>query len=281
VMYDYETTQYRRMLEDAGWQVGVGSFSDISYLTHLGCMGFNVGVGYKDYHALGAYFDVNVYLMAIAKFAFFYDQHSQTLLKHEQNKWGSSQISGYSYSDWRRDDVEGVDYDYSYDYQNGKWVGVYKSDALAGSLDSEPDAYARSAPAASYYARSKMDPGLEASAGVTRQGLAAMMDTAEALLSNSHLREYKCQLDAMALLCDWDKHAPDEEYEPEVSSFYNDWIYLDSEDMDTLVEEMCEGPRGGLGQEVTPNAEITPEGGLDSWAIDPRDKQGVNSGPKD
>lgn len=51
VMYEYETPAYRDLVTSAsGMRVGKGSFSDISYLTHLGVTGFNFDAGYNNEH---------------------------------------------------------------------------------------------------------------------------------------------------------------------------------------------------------------------------------------
>jgi len=50
VMYDYETEEYRDLLEDYGYKVGWGSFTDICNLEDLGCKAFNFGVGYHAQH---------------------------------------------------------------------------------------------------------------------------------------------------------------------------------------------------------------------------------------
>jgi hypothetical protein len=50
VLYEYEDAATVALVKDAGARVGIGSFSDICYLEHLGVKGFNWGVGYRDYH---------------------------------------------------------------------------------------------------------------------------------------------------------------------------------------------------------------------------------------
>jgi acetylornithine deacetylase/succinyl-diaminopimelate desuccinylase-like protein len=46
VMYQFEDDEVAAMVKDAGARVGVGSFSDIAYMEHLGIKAFNWGVGY-------------------------------------------------------------------------------------------------------------------------------------------------------------------------------------------------------------------------------------------
>jgi ribosomal protein L37E len=51
VMYQYETQYAVKLLENVGYDVQVGTFSDISELDHMGCLGFNFGVGYVNEHS--------------------------------------------------------------------------------------------------------------------------------------------------------------------------------------------------------------------------------------
>ena len=51
VMYEYETADLAKRIRTAGCRVGVGSFSDISAMTHLGISGFNWGCGYEKEHS--------------------------------------------------------------------------------------------------------------------------------------------------------------------------------------------------------------------------------------
>ena len=55
VMYEYEDQFCHDILTECGYEVGYGSFTDICYLSHLGCKGFNFGVGYHDQHSDGCH----------------------------------------------------------------------------------------------------------------------------------------------------------------------------------------------------------------------------------
>lgn len=101
VMYEYETPELVRLVEATGVQVGLGSFSDICYLDHLGIAGLNWGVGYRDYHGPRSHaWLVDTFRMVDA-FAKFYRQHASTefLYKPEPRRY-----TPYEYADWR---VEG------------------------------------------------------------------------------------------------------------------------------------------------------------------------------
>jgi len=64
------------------FRIGQGSFSDICYLEHLGCKGFNVGIGYQNEHSLQAYFAVDEYVAQVARFLAFYADHQASTFLH-------------------------------------------------------------------------------------------------------------------------------------------------------------------------------------------------------
>src|SRR5688572_4953131 len=55
VMYQYESKPLTAALESSKFKIGIGSFSDIAFLDHLGCKGFNVGTGYHGEHSTMCY----------------------------------------------------------------------------------------------------------------------------------------------------------------------------------------------------------------------------------
>lgn len=55
VTYDYSSTLWDGILESHGFDVGIGSFSDICYLDDLGVCGVNVGIGYHREHSKKCY----------------------------------------------------------------------------------------------------------------------------------------------------------------------------------------------------------------------------------
>lgn len=73
VMYQYEDTFSVDLVEEVKARVGDGSFSDISYLEHLGAKAFNWGVGYRDYHSVRGYAWLEDYWMMIGKFLDFHE----------------------------------------------------------------------------------------------------------------------------------------------------------------------------------------------------------------
>jgi hypothetical protein len=83
VMYNYETTENVRLLERFGFEVGVGSFSDICYLDFLGIVGFNFGTGYYLEHTKNSYADLQLTSEMVEKFARFYHNMKDIKLSHE------------------------------------------------------------------------------------------------------------------------------------------------------------------------------------------------------
>ena len=72
VMYQYEDPVLEDELSAAGFLVGDGIFSDISYMDHMGCRGFNMGCGMRKYHNKDAYVHINVLLYQAACFRYFW-----------------------------------------------------------------------------------------------------------------------------------------------------------------------------------------------------------------
>lgn len=83
VMYQYDNPDSASLLQDYGFRVGIGSFSDISYLTHLGCIGFNFGTGYINEHTVGCHADVSQVMLQVGLFAKFYQDNCDTLMAYD------------------------------------------------------------------------------------------------------------------------------------------------------------------------------------------------------
>jgi len=104
VMYDYETENYKEKIKEFFPKTSWGSFSDISYLEHLGCFGFNIGVGYQDYHQINAYADISMLLKNVRNFSKFYKKYKNVKLEHTE----------------RAEKYDGHYNDYNYEY--GCWI---------------------------------------------------------------------------------------------------------------------------------------------------------------
>lgn len=83
VMYDYEDDETIQLVEDSGARVGMGSFSDISYMEHVGVKAFNWGVGYHDYHGPRAHAYLDDTALMVARYLRFHEANTGTYLPHE------------------------------------------------------------------------------------------------------------------------------------------------------------------------------------------------------
>lgn len=96
VMYQYDNDDSRQLLQGYGFPVGLGSFSDISYLDHLGCIGFNFGTGYKHEHTARCYADVAQVLAQVRLFAQFYFDNVDTSMPYD-----CKADNGLDWYEWR------------------------------------------------------------------------------------------------------------------------------------------------------------------------------------
>lgn len=78
VMYQYDSPELRNLLSKHNYETGRGSYSDICELEHLGCKGFNFGVGYQNAHSLDAYANIDDVYNNAEKFRQFYKANSNT-----------------------------------------------------------------------------------------------------------------------------------------------------------------------------------------------------------
>lgn len=85
VMYQYETPELCKLVEASGAQVGVGSFSDICLLDHLGCAGFNWGVGYEEYHSTRSHAWLDDTFRMVARFVKFHQANAGTVFAVEND----------------------------------------------------------------------------------------------------------------------------------------------------------------------------------------------------
>ena len=102
VMYQYDNVEVRDMVKAAGARVGDGSFSDISYLGHLGIKGFNWGVGYQDYHGPRAHAFLDDTFAMVSRYLTFAEQNEGVYMPHDQvedeRPW-SARMMDYDWND--------------------------------------------------------------------------------------------------------------------------------------------------------------------------------------
>lgn len=101
VTYQYEDRDLIDRARASGARHGQGIFSDISYLSHLGCKGANWGVGYQDYHGPRAHAYLEDTFMMVDYWQTFYAQNVGEYLPHidddgYRGRRGGSRYGGLS-----------------------------------------------------------------------------------------------------------------------------------------------------------------------------------------
>ena len=96
VLYDYDSKEWENEVMEIA-PVGIGAFSDISYLEHLGCKAMNIGCGYHQQHSWNCYADLNETCAMVKKFlpwairkqdVFF--EHTKTEKTWHRSLWSHS-----------------------------------------------------------------------------------------------------------------------------------------------------------------------------------------------
>ena len=83
VMYQYDTDEKAKMLEDMGFHVGRGIFTDMCTMDHLGMAGFNFGTGYYQPHSKECYAEPKDVQEMVNRFARFYHLLKDTKFPYE------------------------------------------------------------------------------------------------------------------------------------------------------------------------------------------------------
>lgn len=82
VMYQYENILSEERLNSCGFSLGVGSFSDISFMDFMGVVGFNFGNGCSQEHSYKCNVVVSELLLQIKRFSNFYKRYSSVSMPH-------------------------------------------------------------------------------------------------------------------------------------------------------------------------------------------------------
>ena len=125
VLYDYEDDKtWKNALEDAGFDIQLGSFSDICSLGHVGCCFANFGCGYRHQHSTDCYAQLDDTVLMALEFETWYKAQKDTAYKYtpfeRSQRWSR-----------RRSPMFSQDFDWHYGYddgwvrKNGKWVKSY------------------------------------------------------------------------------------------------------------------------------------------------------------
>lgn len=87
VTYDYSNDTWESLLTHCGWEVGNGSFSDISSMEALEVSGVNVGVGYHREHSKQCHACLHDTVRAVARSEMFLRTFGNITMRHEQRGW--------------------------------------------------------------------------------------------------------------------------------------------------------------------------------------------------
>lgn len=83
VMYQFEDHKSVKRLKRVGYSIGIGSYSDICELDHLGCKAFNFGVGYYRQHTMACHMSIRDWQLNVSRFVDFYHRFSKLYMPHD------------------------------------------------------------------------------------------------------------------------------------------------------------------------------------------------------
>lgn len=84
VCYDYEEME---PFIELFFRLGMGSFSDICWLDHLGCGGLNIGAGYHNEHSRNSFANLRHTAEQVARFERFWDCLADTHIPYVEPDW--------------------------------------------------------------------------------------------------------------------------------------------------------------------------------------------------
>lgn len=115
VTYDYGSPLLHGLLQGVGFEIGNGSYSDISALEHLGVIGFNVGVGYNGEHTPDCYAVLSDTRAQLERLNEFLKKFAETKLVHSVEQYFEPRDSRIEYEfdrDPRWSDYTGEGYEW-------------------------------------------------------------------------------------------------------------------------------------------------------------------------
>lgn len=127
VMYDYETPELKALLECYNFKVEKGTFTDICYLSNLGCAGFNFGTAYYGEHSNDCYANMEQLFQQVDKFIPFYSEWYGKKLQHDHEAAYEANMRKINGWNWKDDKKKG-------DTKTGDDSGRKKT-PVAGGLD--------------------------------------------------------------------------------------------------------------------------------------------------
>jgi len=96
VTYNYNAEGWHNALKEY-FDIGIGSYSCIKELEHLGCCGVNIGTSYYDNHSYSCYASLTELRKTIDKFIKFYQKNKDKRYTYEKK----ALFSEFQFSRWR------------------------------------------------------------------------------------------------------------------------------------------------------------------------------------
>lgn len=113
VYYDFDSTDWLIALRNCGWDMSIGSFSDISMLSEGTVSAVNFGIAYRGQHTNGCYANLDLVATQLYRVAAFYKMYEAHKFPHTYKKYskryrGYSRLEDKDYTKW------GQPYKYEY-----------------------------------------------------------------------------------------------------------------------------------------------------------------------
>jgi hypothetical protein len=121
VMYCYKNEESKEQLKSIGLTTGWGSVSDISYMEHMGVLGFNFGTGYYDEHTSKHHAVLTDTEDMAWAFQRWYWTHRDTHMEYTPKKsYTYTRRGAYGYGMYNDGYDDNASWDGEDDYQTGK-----------------------------------------------------------------------------------------------------------------------------------------------------------------
>lgn len=122
VTYDFHNHVAEQLLEDSGWRIGLGAFTDICDLIGLGVWAANFGCGYHNQHTNSCYVDLHDLEINLRRFALFVHKLGTDILDDMPKQKSSGKWYNYR-DDYYHDITDPNDAENNPFYANETYLG--------------------------------------------------------------------------------------------------------------------------------------------------------------